>query len=254
MKEKYNLDLGIEVLGLSNRTYNALIKANKTTLYSLLGMCWWDLIKIRGIGKLAIQELRKKLPEFGLALNGCYICFEKKEEIVTDDTKLYNVIDFKGCNETIGKEWYLIAYTGLSVCDLETFGPNDIINDYNKMHKKARVCYEGVPELFINDILNSGFSIDEKTGNFVRPVHKEVVTLEDEIVSLEKNNKNLLNENKELEDRIYRKQMLIKEYNQLFKEHQKLLDLERELDERLDDFLSYSKEINEELANVRKRK
>lgn len=58
----------IEDLGLSNRTLNSLSKANIRTVGGLVRKKEEDLVKIEGVGKKALNEIRRGLGNFGLIL------------------------------------------------------------------------------------------------------------------------------------------------------------------------------------------
>jgi DNA-directed RNA polymerase subunit alpha len=61
-------DIRVEEMDFSQRTFNCLRRANLATLRDLVMQSESDLFGIRGFGKKALQEVRDKLGERGLAL------------------------------------------------------------------------------------------------------------------------------------------------------------------------------------------
>lgn len=66
-KEKY-LDLSIEDLDLSMRSYNCLKRAGINTVSELLQRNEEEMMKVRNLGKKSLEEVVKKLSELGLSL------------------------------------------------------------------------------------------------------------------------------------------------------------------------------------------
>lgn len=66
-KEKY-LDLSIEDLDLSMRSYNCLKRAGINTVSELLQRNEEEMMKVRNLGKKSLEEVIKKLNELGLSL------------------------------------------------------------------------------------------------------------------------------------------------------------------------------------------
>lgn len=66
-KEKY-LDLSIEELDLSMRSYNCLKRAGINTVSELLQHNEEEMMKVRNLGKKSLEEVVKKLSEMGLSL------------------------------------------------------------------------------------------------------------------------------------------------------------------------------------------
>ncbi len=58
----------VETLGLSSRTLNALLSANIRTVGGLVRKKGDDLLEIEGLGEKGLQEIKKKVGEFGLTL------------------------------------------------------------------------------------------------------------------------------------------------------------------------------------------
>ena len=80
LKELYNsiflkpknekLNLNIEELELTVRTYNCLKRAGINTVNQLVSMSVEDLIKVRQMSRSSITEIRKKLENLGFELLG----------------------------------------------------------------------------------------------------------------------------------------------------------------------------------------
>lgn len=80
LKELYNsiflkpknekLNLNIEELELTVRTYNCLKRAGINTVNQLVSMSVEDLIKVRQMSRSSIIEIRKKLENLGFELLG----------------------------------------------------------------------------------------------------------------------------------------------------------------------------------------
>ncbi|KFI37775.1 DNA-directed RNA polymerase subunit alpha [Peptococcaceae bacterium SCADC1_2_3] len=66
-KEKY-LDMSIEDLDLSMRSYNCLKRAGINTVSELLQRNEEEMMKVRNLGKKSLEEVIKKLSELGLSL------------------------------------------------------------------------------------------------------------------------------------------------------------------------------------------
>jgi len=66
-KEKY-LDMSIEDLDLSMRSYNCLKRAGINTVSELLQRNDEEMMKVRNLGKKSLEEVIKKLNELGLSL------------------------------------------------------------------------------------------------------------------------------------------------------------------------------------------
>ena len=67
------LEMTVEELDLSVRSYNCLKRANINTVEELANKSEEDMIKVRNLGKKSLDEVQKKLAELGLSL--------RKEEI-----------------------------------------------------------------------------------------------------------------------------------------------------------------------------
>ncbi len=64
------LEMPIEKLGLSVRSYHCLIRSGKKTLRDIAEMTESELMGIRNLGSKSASEIRAKLTEYGLALKG----------------------------------------------------------------------------------------------------------------------------------------------------------------------------------------
>jgi DNA-directed RNA polymerase subunit alpha len=62
------LDLPIEELDLSVRSYNCLKRAGINTVEELIKKTEEDMMKVRNLGKKSLEEVKSKLDELGLAL------------------------------------------------------------------------------------------------------------------------------------------------------------------------------------------
>lgn len=67
------LEMTVEELDLSVRSYNCLKRANINTVEELANKSEEDMMKVRNLGKKSLDEVQKKLAELGLSL--------RKEEI-----------------------------------------------------------------------------------------------------------------------------------------------------------------------------
>ena len=67
-KEKV-LEMTVEELDLSVRSYNCLKRAGINTVDELTQKTEEDLMKVRNLGKKSLEEVKKKLAELGLSLN-----------------------------------------------------------------------------------------------------------------------------------------------------------------------------------------
>lgn len=56
---------GLEVLNLSTRTFKVLFSANICTIHELTSLTEKELLKIRGLGKFCLNEIKSKLDELG---------------------------------------------------------------------------------------------------------------------------------------------------------------------------------------------
>lgn len=75
------LELTIEELDLSVRSYNCLKRANILTVGDLVNKTGEDMMKVRNMGKKSLDEIEKKLQMLGLSL-------KEDEEIVMGDFEL----------------------------------------------------------------------------------------------------------------------------------------------------------------------
>ena len=66
-KEKV-LEMSIDELELSVRSYNCLKRAGINTVQELAGKSMDDMMKVRNLGKKSLEEVERKLKELGLAL------------------------------------------------------------------------------------------------------------------------------------------------------------------------------------------
>ncbi|MFO7248810.1 MAG: DNA-directed RNA polymerase subunit alpha C-terminal domain-containing protein, partial [Bacillota bacterium] len=66
-KEKV-LDMPIEELDLSVRSYNCLKRAGINTVGELIQKTEEDMMKVRNLGKKSLEEVQEKLAELGLSL------------------------------------------------------------------------------------------------------------------------------------------------------------------------------------------
>ena len=66
-KEKV-LEMTVEELDLSVRSYNCLKRAGINTVQELAGKSMDDMMKVRNLGKKSLEEVERKLKELGLAL------------------------------------------------------------------------------------------------------------------------------------------------------------------------------------------
>jgi DNA-directed RNA polymerase subunit alpha len=62
------LDLTIEELDLSVRSYNCLKRAGINMVSELIEKTEEDMMKVRNLGKKSLEEVQQKLAELGLAL------------------------------------------------------------------------------------------------------------------------------------------------------------------------------------------
>jgi len=62
------LELPIEELDLSVRSYNCLKRAGINTIEDLVRKTEEDMLKIRNLGKKSLAEIKEKLGNFGLSL------------------------------------------------------------------------------------------------------------------------------------------------------------------------------------------
>ena len=66
-KEKV-LEMTVEELDLSVRSYNCLKRANINTVDELIQRTEEDMMKVRNLGKKSLEEVTGKLAELGLSL------------------------------------------------------------------------------------------------------------------------------------------------------------------------------------------
>ena len=66
-KEKV-LEMTVEELDLSVRSYNCLKRANINTVEELTQRTAEDMMKVRNLGKKSLEEVERKLAELGLSL------------------------------------------------------------------------------------------------------------------------------------------------------------------------------------------
>ena len=66
-KEKV-LEMNIDELELSVRSYNCLKRAEINTVADLMQKSEDDMIKVRNLGRKSLEEVKKKLQELGLTL------------------------------------------------------------------------------------------------------------------------------------------------------------------------------------------
>jgi DNA-directed RNA polymerase subunit alpha len=62
------LEMTIEDLDLSVRSFNCLKRANINTVADLAEKTEDDMMKVRNLGRKSLEEVKKKLEELGLAL------------------------------------------------------------------------------------------------------------------------------------------------------------------------------------------
>ena len=62
------LDMTIEDLDLSVRSFNCLKRANINTVADLAEKTEDDMMKVRNLGRKSLEEVKKKLEELGLTL------------------------------------------------------------------------------------------------------------------------------------------------------------------------------------------
>lgn len=62
------LETAIEDLDLSVRSYNCLKRANINTVGDLTEKTEEDMMKVRNLGRKSLDEVKKKLEEYGLEL------------------------------------------------------------------------------------------------------------------------------------------------------------------------------------------
>lgn len=77
------LDLTIEELDLSVRSYNCLKRANINTVAELIEKTEEDMMKVRNMGRKSLEEIRKKLEMMGLSYKASDL--DEDEEIVEGD-------------------------------------------------------------------------------------------------------------------------------------------------------------------------
>ncbi|MBO9610030.1 MAG: DNA-directed RNA polymerase subunit alpha, partial [Paenibacillaceae bacterium] len=66
-KEKV-LEMTIEELDLSVRSYNCLKRAGINTVQELITKTEEDMMKVRNLGRKSLEEVQEKLEELGLGL------------------------------------------------------------------------------------------------------------------------------------------------------------------------------------------
>ncbi len=66
--EEYKLNMQINSMGLSDRSYNLLDRADIKTLRQITQCASTDLLNIRNFGPNQVEEVREKLHEIGLKL------------------------------------------------------------------------------------------------------------------------------------------------------------------------------------------
>lgn len=81
ISRKKVLELTIEELDLSVRSYNCLKRANILTVGDLVNKTGEDMMKVRNMGKKSLDEIEKKLQMLGLSL-------KEDEEIVMGEFEL----------------------------------------------------------------------------------------------------------------------------------------------------------------------
>ena len=62
------MEMTIEDLDLSVRSYNCLKRAEINTVADLMQKSEEDMIKVRNLGRKSLEEVKKKLQELGLTL------------------------------------------------------------------------------------------------------------------------------------------------------------------------------------------
>ena len=62
------LDMTIEELDMSVRSYNCLKRAGINTVQELIQRSEEDMMKVRNLGRKSLEEVMEKLEEFGLSL------------------------------------------------------------------------------------------------------------------------------------------------------------------------------------------
>ena len=67
-KEKHILDMTIEDLDLSVRSFNCLKRAGISVVGDLVSRTEEDMMKVRNLGRKSLEEVKKKLNDFGLSL------------------------------------------------------------------------------------------------------------------------------------------------------------------------------------------
>ena len=67
-KKEKALEMTIEELDLSVRSYNCLKRAGINTVQELTGRSMDDMMKVRNLGKKSLEEVERKLKELGLNL------------------------------------------------------------------------------------------------------------------------------------------------------------------------------------------
>ena len=67
-KKMLQVDTPIEELGLTQRSYHCLKRANIKTVEELTKRSSWDLLMIRNLGKRSFKEIESKLESYGLKL------------------------------------------------------------------------------------------------------------------------------------------------------------------------------------------
>lgn len=67
-KEKHILDMTIEDLDLSVRSFNCLKRAGISVVGDLVSRTEEDMMKVRNLGRKSLEEVKKKLNDYGLSL------------------------------------------------------------------------------------------------------------------------------------------------------------------------------------------
>ena len=67
-KKEKKLEMTIEELDLSVRSYNCLKRAGINTLQELTDMTESDMMRVRNLGRKSLEEVKNKLTDLGLSL------------------------------------------------------------------------------------------------------------------------------------------------------------------------------------------
>ena len=89
-----NVDIKIEELDLSIRSYNCLMRYGFKTVKDIANTTKEDMMKVRNLGKKSLREIEKKLAEYGLTF--------KDEKPITE----YNHTDYNEFENEFEEDYF----------------------------------------------------------------------------------------------------------------------------------------------------